>query len=135
MKFSTIIAVVAAAAVVSAETNAQRFARGLPPLSPARRGSGAESAKKSKPSSTSNPCKNGSLQCCSSTGSYGSDTNVDSIVNLLDIGNQVSKGEKCGLSCSHIGVGQINKCTGQTVCCNKNNWNGVINVGCSNINL
>ena len=43
MKFTTVIAVLAGAAAVSAlpstaETNAQRLARGLPPLPPARRG-------------------------------------------------------------------------------------------------
>jgi hypothetical protein len=42
MKFTTVIAILAGAAAVSArpgtETNAQRMARGLPPLPPARRG-------------------------------------------------------------------------------------------------
>ena len=42
MKFTAVLAVLAGAAAVSAspgvETNAQRLARGLPPLPPARRG-------------------------------------------------------------------------------------------------
>ena len=39
MKFAAALALVAAATVVSAETNAQRLARGLPPNAPARRAS------------------------------------------------------------------------------------------------
>lgn len=46
MKFTSVIAIVtAAAALVGAvpfETNAERLARGLPPLPPARRASGVE---------------------------------------------------------------------------------------------
>lgn len=40
MKFTTVLAVLSGAAAVYAgsETNADRFARGLPPLPPARRG-------------------------------------------------------------------------------------------------
>jgi len=37
MKFTTVFAVLAGATAVYAETNAERFARGLPPLPPARR--------------------------------------------------------------------------------------------------
>ena len=37
MKFSVVLALVAAATVVSAETNAQRMARGLAPNAPGKR--------------------------------------------------------------------------------------------------
>jgi hypothetical protein len=46
MKFASVIALVAAATVVSADTNGERMARGLPPLAPARRGTPV--ARKSK---------------------------------------------------------------------------------------
>lgn len=39
MKFASVLALVVAATVVSAETNGERLARGLPPIAPARRGS------------------------------------------------------------------------------------------------
>jgi len=38
MKFTSIVAVVVAATVVSAETNGERLARGLHPMAPTRRG-------------------------------------------------------------------------------------------------
>ena len=43
MKFSAVLAFIAAATVVSASTNAERFARGLGPKAPARRATPVDS--------------------------------------------------------------------------------------------
>lgn len=58
MKFAAVITFAAAALVVSAETNAQRMARGLPPASPMKRGSHTEGKRATHPS---HPCLTPSL--------------------------------------------------------------------------
>ena len=90
MKFTTVLAVLASAVAVFAqpsETNAERFARGLPPLPPARRGTPVAgkfhptvaliiysdgltnmmyvAARRSQPSGgINNSCNTGPIQCC-----------------------------------------------------------------------
>jgi hypothetical protein len=91
MKFTAVLAVLASAVAVyarSSETNAERFARGLPPLPPARRGTPVAgelhltialiiysdrhdvAARRSQPSGISNSCNTGPIQCCASTFSF-----------------------------------------------------------------
>lgn len=42
MRFASVLALAVAATVVSAETNAERMVRGLPPMAPARRATPVE---------------------------------------------------------------------------------------------
>jgi hypothetical protein len=96
MKFTTVLAVLASAIAVYAqpsETNADRFARGLPPLPPARRGTPVAgklhltaaliiysdgptymmyvAARRSQPSGgINNSCNTGPVQCCASPFSF-----------------------------------------------------------------
>ncbi|KAL4071724.1 fungal hydrophobin-domain-containing protein [Scleroderma yunnanense] len=139
MKFSAVFLLAFAAAVVSAETNAERMARGLAPNAPARRGSPVDTAKRGQTSSTGgNQCSNGGIYCCNDVGTYGSHKNVNSVVKDLGLQSYVPIGTQCGLQCSPItgiGAGSGASCSQQTVCCQNNNFNGLINIGCSPINI
>ncbi|KAJ8597672.1 hydrophobin-1 precursor [Rhizopogon salebrosus TDB-379] len=131
MKFASVILLVAAATVVSADTNGERMARGLPPLAPARRGTPVARAKKTSPSNSPGKCDTGSIQCCSSFGSSSHHDGLDSLLDLLNI--HIPSGTPCGLSCSPFAGG--NSCKQEPVCCEDNNYNGLVNIGCSPINL
>ncbi|KAJ8597673.1 hydrophobin-1 precursor [Rhizopogon salebrosus TDB-379] len=129
MKFASVIALVAAATVVSADTNGERMARGLPPLAPARRGTPVARAKRTSPSNSPGQCSTGSIQCCSSFESSGHHDGLDSLLALLGI--HIPSGTPCGLSCSPFG----SSCHQESLCCENNNYNGLVNIGCSPINL
>ncbi|KAF8558664.1 hydrophobin [Imleria badia] len=134
MKFSAVLAFIAAVTVVSASTNAERFARGLGPNAPVKRATPAARARRSSPSGVSQ-CNTGSLHCCDSTSS-GSSSVVQELAGLLGI--TVPVNAPVGLNCSPItavGVGSGAQCTQQTVCCSGNSFNGLINLGCSPINI
>ncbi|KAG6328628.1 hypothetical protein ID866_10461 [Astraeus odoratus] len=85
------------------------------------------------PLSARQQCQNGSIQCCNTVpqsfqylSAYGKH-NVADVIAMLSATADVS--------CSPIGVLSGNSCTQQTVCCNDTEFNGVVNVGCSNISL
>jgi len=117
MKFTSVLALAVAATVVSAETNADRLARGLPPLAPARRGTpvarkrtslfsskrsnSPEGAKRTAPSSGSGQCNTGSTQCCDSVSKSGHGGPLDDLLGLLAI--EVPHDTPCGVSCSPMG--------------------------------
>ncbi|KIK96893.1 hypothetical protein PAXRUDRAFT_98316, partial [Paxillus rubicundulus Ve08.2h10] len=117
----------AAATVVSAETNAQRMARGLPPKAPARRGTPAYGARRGSPSSTpgGSQCNTGPVQCCNSMQKSGDNDEFDDFLGLLGV--SVPAGTSVGAGCSPItavGTGRGASCTQQPVCCENNNFNG-----------
>ncbi|KAG9226669.1 hypothetical protein CCMSSC00406_0006106 [Pleurotus cornucopiae] len=136
MKFTSVFALVATAATLAGavpfETNAERLARGLPPLPPARRASGVEAAKP-KPSPTPG-CSTGEVKCCNDL-KKKEDPAVGLILGLLGIVLGPIVG-LIGLHCSDpiLGLGGP-KCSSQTVCCTNNKFNGLINIGCSPINI
>ncbi|KAF7440121.1 hypothetical protein PC9H_000465 [Pleurotus ostreatus] len=134
MKFTSVIALVATAATlvgaVPFETNAERLARGLPPLPPARRASGVEAAKP-KPS-PSHGCSTGPVQCCNDLVDRSNHT-VGILIGLLGIVLGPVTG-LFGLGCSPL-LGGGAKCQSQTVCCSDNKFSGIINIGCSPINI
>ncbi|KAK0212032.1 hydrophobin 2 [Armillaria fumosa] len=77
----------------------------------------------------------GTAQCCSSTQSPTSNI-VQSLLGLLGIpiGSVTAN---VGLTCSPItvlGVGGT-QCSNQVVCCDNNNFNGIIALGCTPINV
>ncbi|KAF9047509.1 hydrophobin-251 [Panaeolus papilionaceus] len=82
-----------------------------------------------------NSCNVGSLQCCNSVQS-ANDASIAGLVGLLSLLVGPITGQ-VGLTCSPITVVGTagNSCSAQPVCCTNNNFNGVINLGCSPINL
>ncbi|KIJ43462.1 hypothetical protein M422DRAFT_169939, partial [Sphaerobolus stellatus SS14] len=82
----------------------------------------------------------GNAQCCNST-AKATDPAATKILGLLGV---VVQGVDVlvGLGCTPItvmqvehGVGQGANCAQQPVCCQNNNFNGVINIGCTPISL
>ncbi|KAL0579907.1 hypothetical protein V5O48_002078 [Marasmius crinis-equi] len=142
MKFSTLLVATVAAVgtTVSAapqlETNAQRMARGLPPLPPVRRASGTEVAKRGSPSGTpGGSCNTGPVQCCQSTG-HATDGPIAAILGLLGIVVQ-DLNVLIGLTCSPVTVigGANGGCSAKPVCCSDNSHGGLISIGCVPISL
>ncbi|KAG2754306.1 hydrophobin-1 precursor [Suillus brevipes Sb2] len=136
MKFASVLAVAVAATVVSAETNAERMARGLPPLAPARRGTPVARAKRTSPSGGSGQCNTGSIQCCESVSKSGHGSVLDELLSVLNI--DIPFDTNCGVSCSPISViggGSGANCNQEPVCCENNSYNGLVNIGCSPINI
>ncbi|KAJ3511805.1 hypothetical protein NLJ89_g3886 [Agrocybe chaxingu] len=138
MKFTTVfVALTATAATVCArlsETNAQRFQRGLPPLPPSRRATGVAAARRHQPSGISGSCNTGPVQCCNSI-THATPIIATTIKALL--GLVVPADVAIGISCSPLSVIGIggNSCNQQPVCCENNEFNGLIAIGCSPINI
>ncbi|KAK0469244.1 hydrophobin [Desarmillaria tabescens] len=123
-----------AAALPSRETNADRLARGLPPLPPTVRS--PTRVARNSPSGTPSQCSTGPVQCCDSVQSSKSGGLVATLLGLLGI-NLGSADVPVGLTCSPLSVIGIggNSCSAQTVCCENNSFNGLIAIGCTPINI
>ncbi|KAH7883461.1 hydrophobin 2 [Phlebopus sp. FC_14] len=81
-------------------------------------------------------CNTGDLSCCNQVES-ASDPTVTTLASLLGI-VLGPVDALVGLSCTPItviGTGSGATCTQQPVCCTDNNYNGLINVGCSPVDL
>ncbi|KAI6024248.1 hydrophobin-251 [Pisolithus marmoratus] len=81
-------------------------------------------------------CNSGSIYCCNSLQDASSST-VTTLLGLLGVALGSVTGQ-VGLNCSPItalGVGSGASCTSQAACCTGDSFNGLINVGCSPINL
>ncbi|KAN0075528.1 Fungal hydrophobin domain containing protein [Tylopilus felleus] len=83
----------------------------------------------------SSQCSTGPVQCCDST-QESSATSLSELGGLLGLVLPSIEG-LIGLDCSPITALGVsgNSCTAQAVCCSNNNFNGLINLGCSPINL
>ncbi|KIJ15992.1 fungal hydrophobin [Paxillus involutus ATCC 200175] len=79
-------------------------------------------------------CNTGPIQCCNQLFTAGSET-----ATLLGLGDVLAGiTGLVGTSCTPItviGLGSGSDCMQQPVCCNGNTQNGLINIGCSPINL
>ncbi|PFH48641.1 hypothetical protein AMATHDRAFT_64938 [Amanita thiersii Skay4041] len=82
-------------------------------------------------------CSTGTLQCCNSTQQSSSlSTLISGLLTILGV-NVGSLTGLVGVTCSPItviGVSGTN-CNAQTVCCTNNNFNGVVALGCTPINI
>ncbi|KIJ48514.1 hypothetical protein M422DRAFT_247861 [Sphaerobolus stellatus SS14] len=81
-------------------------------------------------------CNTGDAQCCNSVSS-ASNPSTAALLGLLGIVVQ-SVTAIVGLGCTPItviGAGQGANCAQQPVCCTNNNFNGLVNVGCTPISL
>ena len=80
-------------------------------------------------------CDVGHLQCCNSV-QKGSSSSVQGLLGLLGI--VLSNVDvPVGVTCSPISVIGISgtSCTAQPVCCENNDFNGVVAIGCTPVNL
>jgi len=85
---------------------------------------------------TISQCNTGDAQCCDTVESASS-SGVGVILGLLGIVLD-SLDVLVGLGCtplSIVGIGSGVNCAQQPVCCTNNNFNGLINIGCSPISL
>ncbi|KAF9003077.1 fungal hydrophobin-domain-containing protein [Cyathus striatus] len=87
------------------------------------------------PQTTISQCNTGGLQCCQSVQSSSN----PAVSTLLGLVGAVVQGAavQVGLTCSPIsiiGVGG-DSCSAQPVCCSNNNFNGVVALGCTPVNL
>jgi len=93
----------------------------------------------SPPKSTPEPisqCNTGDAQCCDSATS-ATDPAAAGVLSLIGV---VVQGVDVlvGLGCTPItviGAGEGANCAQQPVCCENNNFNGLINIGCTPISL
>ncbi|KIY49470.1 fungal hydrophobin [Fistulina hepatica ATCC 64428] len=79
-------------------------------------------------------CSSGPVQCCNSVQDASSPA-ASSLLGLLGV--IVGADVPIGLTCNPItviGAGGTS-CNAQTVCCDNNNFNGVVAIGCTPINL
>ncbi|KAF9523301.1 fungal hydrophobin-domain-containing protein [Crepidotus variabilis] len=111
------------------------MARGLPPMAPARRSTRVSAARRSEPSGGINgSCNTGPVQCCNSI-TYASDAGAKTIISALSL--VVPDETAVGLTCqplTALGIGG-NGCQSQPVCCENNDFEGAIVIGCSPINI
>ncbi|KAI6165097.1 hydrophobin [Pisolithus thermaeus] len=80
-------------------------------------------------------CDGGGIYCCDSV-QDASSPSVASLLALLGIVGSVTG--QVGLNCDPItglGVGSGASCTSQAACCTGDSFNGLVNIGCSPINL
>ncbi|PBK84066.1 fungal hydrophobin [Armillaria gallica] len=82
-------------------------------------------------------CATGSAQCCGSTQSPTDlSAPVSTLLGLLGVVAGQLTGN-VGVSCSPItviGLGS-NQCSDQVVCCDGNNFNGLVSLGCTPLNV
>ncbi|KAK0191333.1 hydrophobin-251 [Armillaria novae-zelandiae] len=92
-------------------------------------------AQKTNTTVTGGKCNTGSLQCCKSVQDPKSSA-VQQALGLLNIPIGEITAD-VGLTCDPItviGLGTT-QCANQPACCEKNNFNGVVALGCTPINL
>ncbi|TFK70618.1 fungal hydrophobin [Pluteus cervinus] len=83
----------------------------------------------------SGDCNTGSISCCQTTVT-NSQTNLDLLSGLLGLVLPTITG-LIGVNCGPLSIlgGGGNSCSAQPVCCTNNQFNGLINLGCSPINI
>ncbi|EGO02208.1 hypothetical protein SERLA73DRAFT_27709, partial [Serpula lacrymans var. lacrymans S7.3] len=81
-------------------------------------------------------CNTAPVQCCNSVSSTVTPA-ISTLMGILGI-SASSVAVPIGLTCdplSVVGVGSGATCNAEPVCCENNNFNGVISFGCSPVNL
>ncbi|CAA7268793.1 unnamed protein product [Cyclocybe aegerita] len=116
-------------------TNAERLARGLPPLPPARRATHVAAARRSGVSPIPQPepqpqvCETGPIQCCQKV-TTASDPVAGLVLSLLGVVVKDTS-TSVGMTCSPMSGISSGTCATQTVCCENNSFNGLIALGCT----
>ncbi|CAA7263937.1 unnamed protein product [Cyclocybe aegerita] len=80
-------------------------------------------------------CNTGNLQCCNTTGT-AKDSAIAGLLALVGVVVQDITAI-VGVNCSPISVIGVggNSCTAQPVCCTNNQFNGVVALGCTPVNI
>ncbi|KAG2112416.1 hydrophobin-3 precursor [Suillus clintonianus] len=81
-------------------------------------------------------CNTGDIQCCQSSSTTSNYNKFAKSLGLAEVGAEVVG--TLGLSCSPIsviGTGSGATCNQQPMCCSNNKMNGLVNIGCTPINL
>ncbi|KAG2106831.1 fungal hydrophobin [Suillus cothurnatus] len=82
---------------------------------------------------SSGQCNTGTIQCCQSTQPYNNNATMNGGIPIFaDVLGDI------GLGCSPIsviGTGDGANCLQQPVCCSDESYNGLVNIGCTPINL
>ncbi|KAA1470824.1 fungal hydrophobin [Dentipellis sp. KUC8613] len=92
------------------------------------------------PSVTATPpasqCNTGPVQCCNSVESASSPaaTTIFGLLGIVLSDLNVLVGLTCN-PISVVGIGSGATCNAQPVCCENNNFNGLISLGCSPVNI
>ncbi|KIY43422.1 fungal hydrophobin [Fistulina hepatica ATCC 64428] len=117
-------------------TNAERMRLGLPLLKPRRMyDAGKAVARDSTPSGSPTTCSSGTTQLCCDSIESSSSAEARALLALLGI--VLTDVVDVGIDCSSISLLSIlgSSCSAQTVCCENNNYSGLIALGCSPINV
>ncbi|KAH7884679.1 hydrophobin 2 [Phlebopus sp. FC_14] len=96
-------------------------------------GTGTAAAPSSTNAEPASQCNTGPIQCCNSA----SDPSVIPLLGLLGI-DLSDLNVLVGLTCSPItviGTGLGGSCSADPVCCENNNFDGLISIGCTPINI
>ncbi|KAJ7766359.1 hypothetical protein DFH07DRAFT_1058717 [Mycena maculata] len=116
------------------ETNGQRMARGLPPFPPRwmptrPRVYGADNTSRPSPSPSSPilPCRAGGVPLCCDSAVPAADTTAALLLKLLDAPTPDTDSALVGITCSPF---HIAACARQAVCCDRDEFDGVIATGC-----
>ncbi|EIW78099.1 fungal hydrophobin [Coniophora puteana RWD-64-598 SS2] len=75
-------------------------------------------------------CNTGSISCCNSV--------ADTSAGLASLLGFAMQGTQVGIKCSSAsieGTASGSSCSSQPVCCSGNTWTGLVNIGCSPINI
>nr|ABG33849.1 hydrophobin [Paxillus involutus] len=81
-------------------------------------------------------CNTGTTQCCNNVQSASSMNQLLSAVGFVNVlaGLTGNVGTDC-TPITAVGTGSGADCTAQPVCCTDNTFNGLINIGCTPINI
>ncbi|KAJ7700493.1 hypothetical protein B0H17DRAFT_1327972 [Mycena rosella] len=120
-------------AVAARETNGQRMARGLPPLPPrwmpTRTGGPTSASSRPSPSSVNLPtCRAGSAPLCCTSAVPASDSTAAFLLELLKAPHSTGP-ELVAITCAPL----RRTCTHQVVCCDHDDFDGVIATGCHGV--
>ncbi|KIK93357.1 hypothetical protein PAXRUDRAFT_12712 [Paxillus rubicundulus Ve08.2h10] len=88
------------------------------------------------PAAPASQCNTGTVQCCNN---YQSASALNTALGSIGIVNALAGVTgNVGTDCTPItvvGTGSGASCSAQPVCCTSNQFNGLVNVGCSPVNL
>ncbi|KAJ8590865.1 fungal hydrophobin [Rhizopogon salebrosus TDB-379] len=84
-------------------------------------------------------CNTGDIKCCQGSTTIGTASQYNALAELFGVVPIIADPEDAlNFNCSPftiVGTGSGATCSHQPVCCSNNNMNGLVNIGCTPINL